>query len=154
MFCPKCGAKNADEQSYCRGCGHGLASHRLAMEGKVEDAGTHIKSGSLFISIGLIIIGIVKLNLILNFFFSPSKFSIIFNTLLLLLVAVPIMIAGIVRLSRARRTLNPSPQDDAEVITATEAMPLAAAPTTDHLIATPSVTEETTRKLTAPAPRR
>ena len=154
MFCPKCGAKNADEQGYCRSCGHGLVSHRLAMEGKIEDAGTHIKSGSLLISIGLIIIGIVKLNLILNLFFSPSKFGIIFNTLLLLLVAVPIMIAGIFRLSRAKRNLGPAPNDDEKAITANEATPLAAAPTTDHLISVPSVTEHTTLELKEPEPRR
>lgn len=154
MFCPKCGAKNADEQSYCRNCGHGLVNHRLAMEGKVEDAGTHIKSGSLLISVSLIIIGMVKLNLILSLFFSSSKFGIIFNTLLLLLVAVPIMIAGIFRLSRAKRTLNPSPQDDAKVIAAPEAPPLAAAPTTDQLIALPSITERTTLELKEPEPRR
>src|SRR5690349_3500812 len=118
MFCPKCGAKNADEQSYCRGCGHGLTSHRLAMEGKVEDAGTHIKSGSLLISIGLVIIGIVKLNLILNLFFSTSKFGIIFNALLLLLAAVPIMVAGIFRLGRARRNLAPALNNDEKAIAA------------------------------------
>ena len=153
MFCPKCGAKNADEQSYCRGCGHGLASHRLAMEGKVEDAGTHIKSGSLLISIGLILIGIVKLNLILNLFFSTSKSAIIFNTLLLLLVAVPIMIAGIFRLGRAKRNLGPSSNDDDKAITANEATALPAAPTTENFINVPSVTEHTTLKLKELEPR-
>jgi hypothetical protein len=154
MFCPKCGATNADEQSYCRGCGHGLASHRLAMEGKVEDAGTHIKSGSLLISIGLILIGIVKLNLILNLFFSTSKFGIIFNTLLLLLIAVPIMIAGIFRLGRARRNLGPSPSDSDQTIPTNEAPALPAAPTTENFINAPSVTERTTLELKEPEPRR
>ncbi|HKP11040.1 MAG TPA: zinc ribbon domain-containing protein [Blastocatellia bacterium] len=154
MFCPKCGAKNADEQSYCRGCGHGLVSHRLAMEGKVEDAGTHIKSGSMLISIALIIIGIVKLNLILNLIFRPSKFGIIFNILLLLAAALPLMIAGVLRLARARRSLSPPREGGAEAITANEAMPLAAAPTTDHLIAVPSVTEHTTLELKEPEQRR
>jgi hypothetical protein len=154
MFCPKCGAKNADEQSFCRGCGHGLASHRLAMEGKVEDAGTHSKSGSLLISVGLIIIGIVKLNLVLNLFFSPSKFGIIFSALLLLLAAVPIMVAGIFRLGRARRSLAPAPSDNQNAIPTNEAPPLAAAPTTENLISMPSVTEHTTLELKEPAPRR
>ena len=154
MFCPKCGAKNADEQSYCRGCGHGLTSHRLAMEGKVEDAGTHIKSGSLLISIGLIIIGIVKLNLILNLFFGPSKLGLIFSTLLLLLAAVPIMIAGIFRLGRARRNLGPPPSNSENAIAADEATALPAAPTTEHFINMPSVTEHTTLELKEPEPRR
>jgi hypothetical protein len=154
MFCPKCGAKNADEQSYCRACGHGLTSHRLAMEGKVEDAGTHIKSGSLLISASLIIIGIVKLNLIFNLIFSPSTVSVIFNLALLLLIAVPLMVAGIYRLSRARRTLNPSPQDDTTTLAPDDAAALAAAPTTEQFINVPSVTEQTTLELKEPEPRR
>jgi hypothetical protein len=154
MFCPKCGAKNADEQSYCRGCGHGLVSHRLALEGKVEDAGTHIKSGSLLISTGLVIIGVVKLNLILNLFFSTSKFGIIFNALLLLLAAVPIMVAGIFRLGRARRSLGPLPNDSENAIPTNDAPPLNAAPSTEHLLAVPSVTEQTTLELKEPEPRR
>src|SRR6185369_7752839 len=109
MFCPKCGANNLDEQRYCRGCGHGLASHRLALEGKVEDAGTHIKSGSLLVSIGLVIVGIVKLNLLANLIFSPTKWSVIFNLLLLLLVAVPLLVTGLLRFGHARRALS-SPQ--------------------------------------------
>src|SRR5690349_16559217 len=106
MFCPKCGANNADELRYCRGCGHGLASHRLALEGKVDDAGTYIRSGSLLVSIGLVVIGIVKLNLILNLIFTPSKLGVIFNLLLLLLVAVPLIVGGVARISRARRALS------------------------------------------------
>ena len=154
MFCPKCGAKNADEQSYCRGCGHGLTSHRLAMEGKVEDAGTHIKSGSLLISVALIIIGIVKLNLILNLFLSPSKLGIIFSALVLLLAAVPIMVAGIFRLGRARRSLAPTPGDDEKAIPTNDATALTAAPATENLLAVPSVTEHTTLALKEPEPRR
>jgi Predicted membrane protein len=154
MFCPKCGANNLDEQRYCRGCGHGLASHRLAMEGKVEDAGTHIKSGSLLVSIGLIVVGIVKLNLILNLIFSPSKFGVIFNLLLLLIVAVPLIVAGIFRLGRAKRALSSPPEASDEAVAASEAAQLAAAPTTDHLIDMPLVTEHTTFELKEPEPRR
>jgi hypothetical protein len=154
MFCPKCGANNLDEQRYCRGCGHGLASHRLAMEGKVEDDGTHIKSGSLLVSIGLIVVGIVKLNLLLNLIFSPSKFSVIFNLLLLLIIAVPLIVAGIFRLGRAKRALSSPQEVGDETIAADEAAQLAAAPTTDHLIDLPLVTEHTTLELKEPEPRR
>jgi len=124
------------------------------MEGKVEDAGTHIKSGSLLISVGLIIIGIVKLNLVLNLFFSPSKFGIIFSALLLLLAAVPIMVAGIFRLGRARRSLAPAPGDNDNATPTDGATPLAAAPTTENFISMPSVTEHTTLELKEPEPRR
>jgi zinc-ribbon domain len=147
MFCPKCGANNLDEQRFCRGCGHGLVSHRLALEGKVEDAGAHVKSGSLLVSVGLIIVGIVKLNLLANLIFSPTKWSVIFNLLLLVFVAVPLMIAGLFRLSHAKGALNPPQESRDEAITADRAAQLAAAPTTDQLIEMPSATEHTTLEL-------
>lgn len=153
MFCPKCGANNADEPRYCRGCGHGLASHRLALEGKVEDAGTHIKSGSLLVSIGLVIVGIVKLNLLANLIFSPTKWSVIFNLLLLLLVAVPLIVAGILRLGHAKRALSSPTAPDDQALAAGPSAQLASATTTDRFIETPSVTEHTTLELKEPRRR-
>ena len=143
MFCPKCGANNLDEPRYCRGCGHGLASHRLAMEGKVEDAGAHIKSGSLLVSIGLIVVGIVKLNLLFNF-----------NLLLLLIIAVPLIVAGVFRLGHAKRALSSPQEAGDDALAASEAAQLAAAPATDQLIDMPSVTEHTTLVLKEPEARR
>ena len=150
MFCPKCGVNNADQQRYCRGCGHGLASHQLVLEGKVDDAGMHIKSGSLLVSIGLIIVGIVKLNLLANLIFTPTKWSVIFNLLLLLIIAVPLITAGIVRISRAKRALrSPEAANDAALDDSRPAQ-LAAAPTTGNIIDMPSVTEHTTLELKEP----
>jgi hypothetical protein len=154
MFCPKCGANNLDEQRFCRGCGHGLVSHRLAMEGKVEDAGTHIKSGSMLVSIGLIIIGIVKLNLIANLIFTPTKWSIIFNLSLLLLVAVPLVVAGVVRIGNAKRALKSSEAARAPALDEPPPARMAAAPATGTIIDRPSVTEHTTLELKEPKPTR
>ena len=154
MFCPKCGANNLDEQRYCRGCGHGLASHRLAMEGKVEDASAHVRIGSLLVSVGLIIVGIVKLNLLANLIFSPTKWSVIFNLLLLVVVAVPLIVAGLFRLGHAKGALNTPQETNDEAIAAGRAAQLAAAPPTDQLIELPSVTEHTTLELKKPEPGR
>lgn len=151
MFCPKCGANNLDAQRFCRGCGHGLVAHRLALEGKVEDAGAHVKGGSMLVSVGLIIIGIVKLNLILNLIFTTSTWGVFFNLLLLLFVAVPLVAAGIARIGRAKRALG---QNDAGRDTAAlkEDPParLSAAPDTGAILDLPSVTEHTTFKLKEP----
>jgi ribulose 1,5-bisphosphate synthetase/thiazole synthase len=52
MFCPKCGIGNLSDQKFCRGCGHAVAGHRVALESNFEDAVEKIKSGSmaLFVS--------------------------------------------------------------------------------------------------------
>jgi hypothetical protein len=38
MFCPKCGSQNADETTYCRGCGADLSSVVALVTGKVRDS--------------------------------------------------------------------------------------------------------------------
>ncbi len=50
MYCPKCGAQNADNASFCRGCGTNLSLVPQAMTGRLpeasivyEDDGRHIK---------------------------------------------------------------------------------------------------------------
>jgi hypothetical protein len=37
MFCPKCGIGNHLDQKFCRGCGHALAGHKVALENNYED---------------------------------------------------------------------------------------------------------------------
>src|SRR6185369_51133 len=102
------------------------------------------------VSIGLVIVGIVKLNLLANLIFSPTKWSVIFNLLLLLLVAVPLLVTGLLRFGHARRALS-SPQTAGDQAPAASEVPqLASAPTTDHFIEIPSATEHTTLELKEP----
>lgn len=150
MFCPKCGMQNLSEAQYCRGCGHALAAHRMALAGKVADATTHLRKGSEFVGAGLLVLGICKLNLLLNYFLGGDKFGVIINLLILLLVAVPLIAFGIVRLTRAKRALgSQSPRDDTAMAEA-DTTQLAAAPTTGGIIEMPSVTEHTTLELKQP----
>src|SRR5215216_6972035 len=112
MFCPKCGTQNLIEQRYCRGCGHQLAGHRAALEGDYEDATANLKKGSTFISLGFVVGAICKLNILANWFAGVDEFGIIINTLIALLVAVPLVLIGVIRLSQARRVLSPKNQVD------------------------------------------
>lgn len=52
MFCPKCGIGNLVDQKFCRGCGHALLGHRVALANNFENAVEKFKSGSttLFVS--------------------------------------------------------------------------------------------------------
>jgi hypothetical protein len=156
MFCPKCGTQNLVEQKYCRRCGHQLTGHRAALEGEYEDATANLKKGSAFVSIGLVVGGISKLNILANWFFASDNLAIIINTLIALLISVPLIIIGIIYISQARRVLNPKDQPGSESADLSTERPiqLPTAPTTDRTISSPaipaSVTEHTTLDLKAP----
>jgi hypothetical protein len=141
--------QNPNEPQYCRGCGHALAEHRAALEGKVGDAATHLRKASEFVGAGLVVLGICKLNILLNFFLGGDKFGVIINLLILLLVAVPLVAFGGFRLRRARRALNLQPPDD-KAITVVPTSQLPAVPATGSIIEMPSVTEHTTFELKEP----
>ncbi|MGA9772797.1 MAG: zinc ribbon domain-containing protein [Blastocatellia bacterium] len=147
MFCPKCGTQNLIEQKYCRACGHKLAAHIAALEGRTDDVSIPLNKGSQFVAIGLIVTGIVKLNLLANFFFRSDATGIIINLLILLLIAVPLITIGMIRISQARRALNPKAKADDKAITAADLNQLPAAADTDRSISIPSVTEHTTLEL-------
>lgn len=156
MFCPKCGTRNLVEQGYCRGCGHHLAGHRAALEGGYDDAASDLKKGSALVSIGLVVGGICKLNILANWFLGADNIGTIINTLVALLVAVPLITVGVIRLGRARRVFSPKDQSDNESADkskrATGQLPDALA--ADHSISSPmtpaSVTEHTTLDLVVP----
>ena len=44
MFCPRCGTDNNPELRYCRNCGQALSSVLLALDGRVDQAITTLRS--------------------------------------------------------------------------------------------------------------
>jgi hypothetical protein len=150
MFCPKCGIQNPSETKYCRGCGYSLTAHHAALEGKVADAATYLRKGSEFVGAGLLVLGICKLNILLNYFLGGDKFGVILNLLILLLIAVPLVALGVFRLARAKRALGLQPLQDDKALAEADTTQLTAAPTTGSIIEMPSVTEHTTLELKAP----
>jgi len=149
MFCPKCGTQNLIEQKYCSACRHQLTAHLAALEGRVDDASTYLNKGSMFVAIGLIVIGIAKLNILANFFLRADKVGVIINILILLLIAVPLITFGLIRISHAKRALAPKDKAEDKAITAANLDQLPAADT-DRSISIPSVTEHTTLELKEP----
>ena len=148
MFCPKCGAENLLEQKYCRGCGHQLTGHMIALKGKLQDATINVKKGSDLVAIGLIIIGICKLNILLNLFVSSDHWGILFNVMLALIIGVPLIVIGVKRLTRAEKILIPKDEPDQSAIdTSSELIKQSRAADTDRPISIPSVTEHTTLEL-------
>ena len=127
----------------------------IALKGKLQDATINVKKGSDLVAIGLIIIGICKLNILLNLFVSSDRWGILFNVMLALLVAVPLIVIGVKRLTRAEKILVPKDEIDqsaidASIDTSSELVNQLPAADTDRSISIPSVTEHTTLELKGP----
>lgn len=103
MFCPLCNTQNESEQGYCRQCGLSLSSVRLAISGRAEEALSRYKKGGGALSAGAMILAVCVLIALLNFFLSsgPRNYGVLINLLIGLLVALPMIVSGMMRVSRA-----------------------------------------------------
>ena len=158
MFCPQCSAENSLEQKYCRRCGLQLAAARISLQGGVGEALTRHKKGQDMLSGGGVTLVIFTLTALANFFLNPGPWSygVLINLLLGLVIAVPLMAAGLVCLRRAGRTLHPKDeQGQLAAVQSDGARGLtSSAYSTDRLLspmgAPDSVTEQTTLHLKSP----
>lgn len=157
MFCPKCGIANLVDAKFCRGCGHGLAGHRAALEDNFEDAVEKIKSGSTVLglsAVGLIIISLMGLGV----WISQNDSGVFFTLIPVVAFAIPAAILGLVRLTRAYRASSAPDRGNVKAVeqAKTAAIHLAVAADTDPLAqiaqAPASVTEHTTLNLESPEP--
>jgi hypothetical protein len=142
MFCPKCGAENDAGPAFCRRCGLSLRAIRLASEGRVDEALAGVNKGSGNITGGTLIIVIGLLNALINAYFAAWPAALI-CVLAGSGVGVPLVAAGMLRVRRARRLLDP----DEEPKALDGAAPPVSLP---EPAARESVTEHTTLKLDAP----
>jgi hypothetical protein len=160
MFCAKCGIENLIEQKYCRQCGHHLVGHRVALEGNFEVAATNLRKGEDSVGTGLVILGICALNILANWLLGGDAIGILINLAIGLMVAVPFMIIGLMRLERANKVFNVTEQPGKKAIEESKAtaIEMPAAPITDRSLSTAeapaSVTEHTTLDLKTPVPSR
>jgi hypothetical protein len=162
MFCPQCSAENNSEQKYCRQCGLQLTAARIALHGGVDEALARfwwgeglLAGGSVFLILSVLA---ALANILLNS--GPWSYGVVINLLIGLIVTVPMITIGMVRLRRARRALQlkdkkgqlASDHPQRETTLATSAHPgdrlLSAVEVPD------SITEGTTRQLTTPEDKR
>jgi hypothetical protein len=157
MFCPKCGIGNLVNQKFCRGCGHALAGHKVALENNFEDAVEKIKSGST--ALGLSAVGLILISpMALGVWISQKDAGVFFTLVPVLAFVIPATLLGLVRLNRAYRALSAMDRGNRKAVeqSKTVAVHLAAGATTDPLAqaaqAPASVTEHTTLNLESPEP--
>jgi hypothetical protein len=155
MFCPQCGTENSLAQKYCRRCGLQLAVARVAINGGADEALMRYKKGEWLLSGGSIFLILSVLAALMNIFLNsgPRNYGVIVNLLIGLIITGPMITAGIVRLRRARRTLQmkDEPSRLASVHSLSEETPAASVHPTARLLtpmaAPNSITEVTTRHL-------
>lgn len=108
MFCPLCNTENEAGQGFCRQCGLSLGGVRLAVSGRAGEALLKYKKGGGALSAGTMVLVVCVLIAILNFFLSsePRNYGTLINLLVGLVVALPMIIVGTARVSRAGALLK------------------------------------------------
>jgi hypothetical protein len=158
MFCPRCGAENNLEQKYCRQCGLQLTAARIALKGAMDEALTRYRKGERLLIGGSLFLICSVLAALANIFLNsdPWNYGVIINLLIGLIITLPMITVGIVRLRRARRALQM--KDERGQLTSDHSQvgeALAASPHLNGCLLSPmevpdSVTEGTTIHLKAP----
>jgi len=157
MYCPKCGIANLVDQKFCRGCGHGLAGHRIAFESNFEKALKNVKDGSWILGVGAACLTAISL-LALVVWISQKDAAAFYILVPVLLFTIPATILGLVWLNRAYRALRPKEfaKVNSLIESKTTAIQLTEVASTDPLDqispARASVTEHTTVNLESPTP--
>ena len=144
MYCPKCNAQNETEQKYC-------------LEGRVDEAMAQYKKGGDSLSGSTITLGLCLIGALINLLLVPAPwnvYAVVANSIIGLVIALPMIIAGHVRLSRAKRLLSSEDPSHHLVNAKSYRTATLLPPATDPLLSPvpiPSpVTEHTTLNLKSP----
>ena len=150
MHCPDCGTLNDNQPRYCRKCGRSLVALQLALDGRVDEVIKRFKNAEDFLGAGLLIFAFFAAGALLMLFTEgprPFSFGIIFG----LMICVPLVLTGLIKLDRLRRLLDSSGTEIKELGTKQRPNNALPARSTDPLEIVPemmgSVTDRTTLHL-------
>lgn len=109
MFCPECGSENDLEKRYCRRCGKSLASVRLAVDGRLEEAAKAVKGEQRPILYrGRIVVGLLLILIAIATIATGGRFgfSNIQTTSFILIIMVLVFLRLARKAHRVARALN------------------------------------------------
>jgi len=147
------------EQKYCRQCGLQLTAARIALHGGVDEALARFWWGEGLVAGGSVFLILSVLVALANIFLNsgPWNYGVIINLLIGLIVTVPMITIGMVRLRRALQLKDEQGQLASDHSQGEKTL-AASAHAADRLlsaVAVPdSITEGTTRHLTTPEDKR
>ena len=150
MYCPDCATLNDTQTRYCRKCGRALTGVQLALDGRVEEAIAKFKKSEDLLGLGLLVFAMFMATALFMLFSGggPRPFS--FVVLLALIVCLPIVLTGLIKVDRVRRLLE-GETDRKQIEPNHQVVNALPARSTDPLEITPafrgSVTDRTTLNL-------
>jgi hypothetical protein len=149
MYCPDCATLNDTQTRYCRKCGRSLAGVQMALDGRVEEAISKFKKSEDVLGLGLLVFALCMAGaLFMLFLEGPRPFS--FIVILGLIVCLPLVLTGLIKVDRVRQLLEDS-ADAKQIGPASKTNNTLPARTTDPLEIVPqlrgSVTDRTTLHL-------
>ena len=149
MYCPDCATLNDTQTRYCRKCGRSLAGVQLALDGRVDEAIAKFKKSEDLLGLGLLVFALCLAGAFLLLFTEgPRSFS--FAVIFAVIVCLPIVLTGLIKVDRVRRLLA-EPGETKQIESGNQANNALPARTTDPLeiVAVPqgSVTDRTTLHL-------
>jgi len=114
MYCPDCATLNDSQTRYCRKCGRSLTGVQMALEGRVDEAVAKFKKSEDLLGLGLLVFALTMLGALLMLFFEgPRAFS--FIVIFGLIVCVPIVLTGLIKVDRVRRLLDASESEPKQI---------------------------------------
>jgi len=150
MHCPYCGTLNDAQPRYCRKCGRSLTAVQLALAGRVDEAIAKFRKSQDLLVMGLFAFAIC---MFAAFILLGSRGPLLFSfvVILALLVSVPLVLTGLIKLNRVRRLLDAADTKSKQITSGNAADTALPGRSTDPLEFVPeprgSVTDRTTLHL-------
>lgn len=151
MYCPDCATWNDQQTRYCRQCGCSLAGVQLALDVRIDDAIAKFKKSENLLGLGLLVFTLCMLGAFVMLFVGRGPIPFVLAVIFALLVSVPLMLTGFIKIDRVRRLLDATKAESKKIAVHNSPNAVRSSRSTDPLELIPeprgSVTDRTTLHL-------